>query len=72
MPDSSERNIVRLLAATAFVNILDFMIVMPLGPDFAAHLGIPMSRLGIVAGSYTASAAVGFTLYFNDLQGLPG
>lgn len=32
--------------------------VMPMGPDFAAALGIPMSHLGIVAGSYTASATV--------------
>jgi len=31
--------------------------VVPLGPDFAAALGIPMSRLGLVAGSYTLAAA---------------
>ena len=54
----SERKIVFLLAAVQFVNILDFMIVMPLGPDFATALAIPTSRLGLVAGSYTASAAV--------------
>lgn len=41
-----------------FVNLLDFMMVMPMGPDFAAALGIPMSHLGIVGGSYTASATV--------------
>ncbi|UPT73763.1 MAG: MFS transporter [Elusimicrobiota bacterium] len=34
------------------------MMVMPMGPDFASALGIPMSHLGIVAGSYTASATV--------------
>ena len=47
-----------LLAAVSFVNILDFMMVMPLGPDFARDLGIATSKLGIIAGSYTAAAAV--------------
>jgi len=41
-----------------FVNVLDFMMVMPLGPDFAAGLGIPASRLGLVGGAYTAAAAL--------------
>jgi predicted MFS family arabinose efflux permease len=53
-----ERKIILLLAAVSFVNILDFVMVMPLGPAFAHGLGIPTSRLGIVAGSYTAAAAV--------------
>jgi predicted MFS family arabinose efflux permease len=52
-----ERKIIYLLAAVSFVNILDFMMVMPLGPDFARALGIPASRLGIIGGSYTAAAA---------------
>ncbi len=54
----SEQRLVGLLAFVQFVNILDFMMVMPLGPDFSAELGIPTSHLGIVGGSYTASAAV--------------
>jgi predicted MFS family arabinose efflux permease len=54
----SERAIVAVVAAVQFVNILDFMIVMPLGPDFAAALGIPVSRLGIIGGSYTVAAAL--------------
>lgn len=53
-----ERRIILLLAAVQFVNILDFMMVMPLGPDFAVALGIPTTKLGIIGGSYTASAAV--------------
>ncbi|HEY0710888.1 MAG TPA: MFS transporter [Polyangia bacterium] len=55
---ATERKIIFLLAAVQFVNILDFMMVMPLGPDFAEALGIPTSRLGIIGGSYTAAAAV--------------
>ncbi|MCC6897327.1 MAG: MFS transporter [Polyangiaceae bacterium] len=54
----SERRLLVALALVQFVNVLDFMMVMPLGPDFVQALGIPSSRLGLVAGSYTASAAV--------------
>jgi predicted MFS family arabinose efflux permease len=52
-----ERTILLLVAAVQFVNVLDFVMVVPLGPDFAAALGIPMSRLGMVTGSYTLAAA---------------
>lgn len=54
----SERRLLLLLGAVQFVNIVDFMMVMPLGPDFSAALAIPSSRLGLVAGSYTAAASV--------------
>src|SRR5580700_4073512 len=54
----SELAIVLLIAAVQFVNILDFVMVMPMGPDFARGLGIPMSELGKVGGSYTAAAAL--------------
>src|SRR6476469_6225403 len=54
----SERTIVFLVGAIQFVNILDFMMVMPLGPDFAVGLGIPAAHLGYIGGSYTAAAAV--------------
>lgn len=54
----SERSIVFLVGAVQFVNVLDFMMVMPLGPDFASALGIPTSHIGIVGGSYTLAAAV--------------
>jgi len=53
-----ERTLLFLVGAVQFVNVLDFMMVMPLGPDFASALGIPVSRLGLVGGSYTAAAAV--------------
>jgi predicted MFS family arabinose efflux permease len=54
----SERTLILLVGAIQFVNVLDFMMVMPLGPDFAAALGIPTSQIGVVGGSYTAAAAV--------------
>jgi predicted MFS family arabinose efflux permease len=53
-----ERTVVLLVAAVQFVNILDFMMVMPLGPDFAKALGIPMAHIGYLGGAYTLSAAL--------------
>lgn len=54
----SESRVVALIGAVQFVNVLDFMMVMPLGPDFGLALGIPTSHLGLIGGSYTAAAAV--------------
>ncbi len=53
-----ERRVLFLLGAVNFINILDFMMVMPLGPDFARALHIRQERIGLVGGSYTAAAAV--------------
>jgi predicted MFS family arabinose efflux permease len=54
----SERSIVWVVAAVQFVNILDFMMVMPLGPDLARALGISTAHIGLLGGSYTAAAAL--------------
>ncbi|MDH4225807.1 MAG: MFS transporter, partial [Deltaproteobacteria bacterium] len=51
--------VVLLMAAVQFMNILDFMMVMPLGPDFAKGLAIPLSHLGYIGGAYTLAAAIG-------------
>jgi predicted MFS family arabinose efflux permease len=53
-----ERTVVLLVAAVQFVNILDFMMVMPLGPDFAVALGISTSHIGVLGGAYTLAAAI--------------
>ena len=53
-----EKAIILLVAAVQFVNVLDFMIVMPLGPDFARGLGIPTAHLGLVSGGYAIAAAL--------------
>lgn len=54
----SEGRLILVLSMVQFVNILDFMIVMPLGPDFARALHVSTANLGIVGGSYTAAAAI--------------
>lgn len=53
-----ETKIIFLLGAVQFINVLDFMMVMPMGPDFAISLGILPSHLGWIGGSYTAAAAI--------------
>jgi predicted MFS family arabinose efflux permease len=57
-PAVREGLIIFLIGAIQFVNVLDFVMVMPLGPDFASALGISTSHIGLVGGSYTAAAAV--------------
>jgi predicted MFS family arabinose efflux permease len=54
----SEGRLLFLLGAVQFINVVDFVMVLPLGPDFARALGIPAHRLGLVAGSYTGAAAI--------------
>jgi predicted MFS family arabinose efflux permease len=56
----SERKLVFLVGAGQFITTLDFTMVLPLGPDFAKALDIPVSKLGMLGGSYTiAQAAAG-------------
>jgi predicted MFS family arabinose efflux permease len=54
----SEGRLLFLIGAVQFVNVLDFMMVMPLGPDFSRALGIQTSRLGLVGGIYTLAAGI--------------
>jgi predicted MFS family arabinose efflux permease len=53
-----ERTVVLLIGAVQFVNILDFVMVLPMGPDFTSALHIPSSKLGWIGGAYTAAASV--------------
>jgi len=53
---STERRVVWTVALVQLMNVLDFMIVMPLGDDFSRALAIPPSDVGYVAGAYTAAA----------------
>lgn len=55
---SQERLGVFFLGAVQFVNILDFMMIMPLGPDFTTELQIPAALLGLLGSAYAVSASV--------------
>lgn len=52
----SERAVVFLIGAVQFINVLDFVMVTPLGAHFAAGLGIATSHMGIIAAGYTVAA----------------
>ncbi len=56
----NERAVVYLMAGVQFVNVLDFMMVNPLGPRLASDptVAIETSKLPLVVGSYTAAASV--------------
>lgn len=56
---SAEKRVLFLVGAIQFVNIVDFMMVMPLGPDFTRDLGIPANHVGYIGGAYTLSACIG-------------
>jgi predicted MFS family arabinose efflux permease len=53
-----ERLILLILAAVQFATIVDFMIVMPLGPQLMRTLEIGPARFGLIVSSYTFSAGV--------------
>jgi len=55
---SRERLILLILAAVQFITIVDFMIVMPLGPQLMRTLEIGPAEFGLIVSSYTFAAGV--------------
>ena len=53
----SDLRLIFLIGFVQFLDILDFMVVMPLGPDYARPLNIDITELGLTAAAYTISAA---------------
>src|SRR5690242_10051137 len=45
-----------MLASVQFTSIVDFMVVMPLGPQLKRVLVITSSQFGLIVSSYTISA----------------
>jgi predicted MFS family arabinose efflux permease len=61
----SERLLLITLAAINFTNIMDFMIMMPLGPQLMRLFDITPQQFGLVVSAYTLSAgASGFFAAF--------
>jgi predicted MFS family arabinose efflux permease len=54
----TERFLLILLAAVQFTHIVDFMIMMPLGPQLMRELGISAAEFSVLIASYTVSAGV--------------
>ncbi|HYO26989.1 MAG TPA: MFS transporter [Azonexus sp.] len=54
----AERFFLLTLAGVQFSHILDFMIMMPLGPSLMAAFGIGTHEFGLLVASYSFSAAI--------------
>jgi MFS transporter, DHA1 family, inner membrane transport protein len=53
-----ERVVVLMLASVQFISIVDFMIIMPLGPQLMRSLSIGPAQFGLVVSSYTFAAGL--------------
>lgn len=56
-PAYSERALLLTLAGIQFSHVLDFMVMMPLGPLLMRELGISTHEFGLLVASYSFSAA---------------
>lgn len=54
----SEGRLLVLLAAVQFTHIMDFMIMMPLGPQLMRELGISAAEFGGLISSFTLTAGI--------------
>ena len=63
LDQTSEAFIIFLIGLVQFIDILDFMMVMPLGPDFSKALNIDITKMGYLSGSYTLAAAISGLLF---------
>ncbi|MBU4521944.1 MAG: MFS transporter [Pseudodesulfovibrio sp.] len=53
-----ESRIVWIAAIIQLINIVDFMMVMPLGPDISKDLPVTNSDIGIICGCYTLAVGI--------------
>jgi predicted MFS family arabinose efflux permease len=58
LPAKEERFLLYVLAAIQFTHILDFMIVMPLGPRLMEIFAITPAQFGFIVSTYTFSAGL--------------
>lgn len=58
LPEAQERTLLWVLSAVQFAHILDFMIIMPLGPRLMEIFSISPSQFGMLVSAYTVSAGL--------------
>ncbi|RME89189.1 MAG: MFS transporter [Candidatus Hydrogenedentota bacterium] len=56
--DIPEKTLLRLLAALQFTHIVDFMIIMPLGPKLMRDLNVTPGQFGMLVSAYTVAAGI--------------
>ncbi|MCW1884178.1 MFS transporter [Luteolibacter flavescens] len=57
-PRVSERNLLLLLAAVQFTHIMDFMVMMPLGPQLMRELDLTATQFGHIISAFALTAGV--------------
>jgi hypothetical protein len=57
-PALSELNLLLLLAAVQFTQIMDFMVMMPLGPQLMRQLNISAQQFGGLISSFALTAGI--------------
>jgi MFS transporter, DHA1 family, inner membrane transport protein len=57
-PALSEKRLLLLLAAVQFTHIMDFMIMMPLGPQLMRELGISAQQFGALISSFAITSGL--------------
>ena len=58
MTEKRENWLLFTLAGIQFTHILDFMVMMPLGPQFTRIFGISDAQFGLLVSAYTLAAGV--------------
>ena len=53
-----ERGVLIVLGSVQFTSIIDFMLIMPLGPQLMRTLGINAAQFGLIVSAYTIAAGV--------------
>lgn len=56
--EATERAVVRIAALVQLVAAIEFMMVMPLGPELAVAINLPLEQIGVIGGAYTCAGAI--------------
>lgn len=70
-PAARERTLLLTLAGIQFTHIVDFMVMMPLGPQFTRLFGISDAQFGLLVSSYTlaaGAAGLGATTFIDRFE----
>src|SRR2546425_3813044 len=54
----NERLLLLVLAAIQFTTIVDFLIIMPLGPQYMRVFGVTPGQFGLIVSAYAISAGI--------------